>query len=116
MSPEEARFCLQEAEGHLSAAIQELIQMEPALGWQQRIEKASESLLRMKGVFVQESGELTELLVRVRARAERAQELLDSAASFLYGCMSSACSPSMEYTVGGEMSDQRCSGVLQTLG
>ena len=115
MSPEEARFCLQEVDGHLSAAIQELIQMNPA-GWQKPLQLASEGLLTMNDYPFQAEGSLTTLLEGVRSRVGSVERLLDSAASFMYGCISSAVPPSTEYTAGGEISDWRDAGVVETHG
>lgn len=115
MSPEEARFCLQEVDGHLSAAIQELIQMNPA-GWQKPLQLASEGLLKMKDCSFPAEGNLATLLEGVRNRVASVERLLDSAASFMYGSMSSACPPSTEYTAGGEISDWREAGVVEAHG
>lgn len=115
MSPEEARIRLEEVDGHLSTAIQELIQMNPA-GWQKPLQLASEGLLKMKDCSFQAEGNLATLLEGVRNRVGSVERLLDSAASFMYGSMSSACPPSTEYTAGGDISDWRDAGVVQTHG
>jgi|SRR6185312_2805456 len=116
MSPGEARSCLEEVEGYLSAAIQELIQMNPSLAWQPPLKNASDLLLKLKGLPADPDGTLGRLMDEVRIQTERVRQLLDSAASFLYGCMSSACPPSTEYTAGGEIADWREAGVVQTHG
>ncbi len=117
MSPEEARSCLQEIDGYLGAAIQELIQMNPVTGWEKPLQRASEGLLKMKGFQVQRRDSvLAEMLERIRVRAERVQELLDRAAFFQYGCMSSACPPAAEYAPNGEQVDRGHASVVQAQG
>ena len=90
--------------------------MNPALAWQQPLQNASALLLKLKSLPTDPDGTLGRLMDEVRIRAERVRELLDSAATFLYGCMSSACPPSTEYTAGGEIADWREAGIVQTHG
>lgn len=117
MSSDEVHTRLREADVHLAAAIQELVQMDAGFGWQERLQQASDVLHAVKGVVPGAEDELSRaMLESIGKRTSTVEELLARAASFHYGCMASACPAASEYTPEGEAAESRCEGVIQAHG
>jgi hypothetical protein len=117
MSSDEVHARLREADEHLAAAIQELVQMDAGFAWQEHLQRASDVLQAVKGAVPGAKDELSgAMLESIGKRTSAVEDLLARAASFQYGCMASACPAISEYTPAGEAAASRCEGVIQAHG